>query len=230
MQYAHTSPLFNRYDIVSHIGGADYGNVPAPQAGVVPMVVEETAHGERAFDVYSRLLKSNIIMLTGSINEELASVVKAQLLFLGDADKKNPVKMFIDSGGGSITAGLGILDVMQTIPNEIITICSGQCASMAAVLLSQGDKRLIYPNARVLIHQPLMQGLGGQATDITLHANEINRMKALLYKLMAAKSGQTEDKIRQDCERDYILDAAAAIEYGLVDGYVPSLKGKGDSK
>jgi ATP-dependent Clp protease protease subunit len=152
------------------------------------------------------------------------------MLVLGDADKKNPVKLYIESGGGSITAGLGILDVMQSIPNEIITICSGQCASMAAVLLSQGDKRLIYPNARVLIHQPLMNGLGGQATDITIHANEINRMKDLLYKLMAKKSGQTEDRIRQDCERDYILDAEAAIKYGLVDGYVPSLKKQGGAQ
>ena len=219
-----------KYDMSSaHPQIAGLGT-PSPRAGIIPTVVEETAHGERAFDVYSRLLKSNVIMLTGPIDENLASVVKAQMLFLGDADKKNPVKLYIDSGGGSITAGLGILDVMQSIPNEVITICSGQCASMAAVLLCCGDKRLIYPNARVLIHQPLMNGLGGQATDITLHANEINRMKDLLYKLMAKKTGQTEDKIRQDCERDYILDAAAAIQYGLVDAYVPSLKNKGGAQ
>ena len=221
---------FNRNEIVSVYPGMEFAGTASPQAGIVPMVVEETAHGERSFDVYSRLLKSNIIMLTGPIDENLAAVVKAQMLFLGDADKKNPVKLYIETGGGSITAGLGILDVMQSIPNEIITICSGQCASMAAVLLSQGDKRLIYPNARVLIHQPLMNGLGGQATDITIHANEINRMKDLLYKLMAKKSGQTEERIRQDCERDYILDAEAAIKYGLVDGYVPSLKKLGGAQ
>lgn len=221
-----SNPHVNRHEVMSQIAGQEFATNTSPQAALVPMVVEETGHGERSFDIYSRLLKSNVIMLTGPIDENLASLVKAQMLFLGDADKKNAVKLYIDSGGGSITAGLGILDVMQSIPNEVITICSGQCASMAAVLLSCGDKRLIYPNARVLIHQPLMNGLGGQATDITIHANEINRMKDTLYRIMAKKTGQTEERIRQDCERDYILDAEAAIKYGLVDGYVPSLKEK----
>jgi ATP-dependent Clp protease protease subunit len=198
---------------------------------VIPTVIEDMGGRERAFDIYSRLLKSNIIMLTGEINDDIASLIKAQMLFLGDADQKNPVKLYIDSPGGSVTAGLGILDVMQTIPNKVITICSGQCASMAAVILSCGDERLIYPNARVLIHQPL-GGAQGQATDITIQANEINRMKALLYEIMAKKANHSPEKIRQDCERDYIMDAAAAIAYGMVDRLVPSIKegSKKDSK
>jgi len=202
------------------------------QAALVPIVIEEAANGgERSFDIFSRLLKSNIVMVTGEIEENMAALIKAQLLFLGSADEKNVITMYIDSPGGSVTAGWGIINVMQTVPNRVRTICTGICASMAAVILAAGDERLIYPNAEVLIHQPLGSvGERAQATDMEIRTRHILRLADDLYRFLANRTGQSIVKIRKDCNRDYTLTASEAIEYGLVDAYVPSLKASSPAK
>src|SRR6201993_1447584 len=186
---------------------------------LIPMVVEQTNRGERAFDIYSRLLKDSIIFIGTPIDYTVANLVTAQLLFLEAEDPERDISLYINSPGGSITDGLAIYDTMQFIRNDITTICIGQAASMAAVLLAAGTdkKRFALPNARVIIHQPLMSGLQGQATEIEIHAKEILRMRSALNKILAHHTKQQIEKIERDVERDYIMIASAAKEYGIID-------------
>lgn len=186
------------------------------------MVVEQTSRGERAYDIYSRLLKDNIIFLGSAIDDNIANLVIAQMLFLEAENPEKDISLYINSPGGSITAGLAIYDTMQYVKPDIATICIGQAASMGAVLLAAGNKgkRYILPNSRVLIHQPLMYGLGGQATEIDIHAKDIMRMKARLNEILAGHTGQPLEKIERDTDRDYILAATDAVEYGIVDQVV----------
>jgi ATP-dependent Clp protease protease subunit len=186
---------------------------------LVPMVVEQTNRGERAYDIYSRLLKDSIIFIGTPIDYNIANLVTAQLLFLEAEDPERDISLYINSPGGSITDGLAIYDTMQFIRNDITTICIGQAASMAAVLLAAGTdkKRFALPNARVIIHQPLMSGLQGQATEIEIHAREILRMRSTLNKILARHSRQPLDRIEKDVERDYIMTADQSKEYGIID-------------
>ena len=191
----------------------------APHAALVPMVVEQTSRGERAFDIYSRLLKDNIIFIGTPIDDTIANLVVAQLLFLEAEDPDKDISLYINSPGGSITAGMAIYDTMQFIRPDVTTICIGQCASMGALLLTAGTagKRFALPNARILIHQPSVSGIGGQATDIRIHAEEIMRMRELTSGILARHTGQPMDQIERDVERDRWLDPYQAVEYGLVD-------------
>ena len=186
---------------------------------LVPVVVEQTNRGERAYDIYSRLLKDNIVFLSGAIDNEIANLVIAQLLFLEAENPEKDIALYINSPGGDISAGLAVYDTMQYIRPDIATYCVGQAASMAAVLLASGahGKRTMLPNSRVLIHQPWMRGLGGQQTDIQIHAEDLLRMRAKLDEVLAHHTGQSKDKIHRDTERDNILTAEEAIEYGLAD-------------
>ncbi|HYC89464.1 MAG TPA: ATP-dependent Clp endopeptidase proteolytic subunit ClpP [Thermoanaerobaculia bacterium] len=186
---------------------------------LIPMVVEQTSRGERAYDIYSRLLKDNVIFLGQPIDDNIANLVIAQMLFLEAENPEKDISLYINSPGGSITAGFAIYDTMKYVKPDIATICIGQCASFAAVLLAAGTKgkRYALPNARVLIHQPWLQGLGGQASDIDIHAKDILRMRHRLNEILADHTGQPLEKIERDTDRDYILEAKAAQEYGLVD-------------
>ncbi len=186
---------------------------------LIPMVVEQTSRGERAYDIYSRLLKDNVIFLGQPIDDTVSNLIIAQMLFLEAENPEKDISIYINSPGGSITAGLAIYDTMQYVKPDIATICIGQAASMAAVLLAAGNKskRYCLPNSRVLIHQPWMQGLGGQATDIDIHAKDIIRQRHRLNEILANHTGQPVEKIARDTDRDYILQAADAVEYGLVD-------------
>jgi len=183
------------------------------------MVVEQTNRGERAYDIYSRLLKDNIIFLGTPIDDNVANVVTAQLLFLEAEDPTKDISLYINSPGGSISAGMAIYDTMQFIRPDVTTICVGQAASMAALLLASGapGKRFALPNSRILIHQPSMSGLSGQATDIDIHAREILRLREEMNKILARHTGRTVEKIRSDVERDYIMTSEQAKEYGIVD-------------
>ncbi|HEX7419991.1 MAG TPA: ATP-dependent Clp endopeptidase proteolytic subunit ClpP [Thermoanaerobaculia bacterium] len=186
---------------------------------LIPMVVEQTSRGERAYDIYSRLLKDNVVFLGQTIDDTVSNLIIAQMLFLEAENPEKDISIYINSPGGSITSGLAIYDTMQYVKPDIATICIGQAASMAAVLLAAGKKgkRYALPNSRVLIHQPWMQGLGGQATDIDIHAKDIIRQRQRLNEILANHSGQTIDRIARDTDRDYILQAQDAVEYGLVD-------------
>jgi ATP-dependent Clp protease protease subunit len=186
---------------------------------LIPMVVEQTSRGERAYDIYSRLLKDNVIFLGQAIDDTIANLVIAQMLFLEAENPEKDISLYINSPGGSITAGFAIYDTMKYVKPDIATICIGQCASFAAVLLAAGTKgkRYALPNARVLIHQPWLQGLGGQASDIDIHAKDILRMRHRLNEILADHTGQPIERIERDTDRDYILEAKAAQEYGLVD-------------
>jgi ATP-dependent Clp protease protease subunit len=186
---------------------------------LVPMVVEQTNRGERAYDIYSRLLKDNIIFIGTPIDDHVANLVTAQLLFLAAEDPEKDISVYINSPGGSITDGMAIYDTMQFIKPQVVTYCVGQAASIAAVLLAAGasKKRFALPNARILIHQPWMSGLAGQATDIDIHAREIVRMRAVLNELLAKHTGQPVEKIEKDVERDFIMSAEQACAYGIVD-------------
>jgi ATP-dependent Clp protease protease subunit len=186
---------------------------------LVPMVIEQTSRGERAYDIYSRLLRDNIIFLGTPIDDQIANLVIAQLLFLTAEDPEKDIQLYINSPGGSITAGLAIYDTIQYIRNNVQTLCIGQAASMGAFLLMAGTKgkRFALPNSRVLIHQPSMGGLAGQATDIDIHAREIIRIREITNKLMAKHTGQNLDKIERDVERDFIMNAPQAKEYGIID-------------
>ena len=186
---------------------------------LVPMVIEQTSRGERAYDIYSRLLRDNIIFLGTPIDDMIANLVIAQLLFLSGEDPEKDIQLYINSPGGSITAGLAIYDTIQYIRNNVQTLCIGQAASMGAFLLMAGTKgkRFALPNSRVLIHQPSMGGLAGQATDIDIHAREIIRIREITNKLMAKHTGQNLDKIERDVERDFIMNAPQAKEYGIID-------------
>ncbi len=186
---------------------------------LVPIVVEQTARGERAYDIFSRLLKDNVVFIGEVIDDHLASLVIAQLLFLEAENPEKDIFLYINSPGGSVTSGLAIYDTMQYIKPDVCTICIGQAASMAAVLLAGGTKgkRLALPHARVLLHQPLLHGLGGQATDIDIHARDIMRLRARLNEILSRHTGQPIEKVNGDTERDFILEAADAVTYGLVD-------------
>ncbi len=185
---------------------------------LIPMVIEQTGRGERAYDIYSRLLKDNIIFLGTPIDDNVANLVIAQLLFLEAENPDKDVYLYINSPGGSVSAGLAIYDTMQFIKPDVTTICIGQAASMAAVLLAGGTKgkRFALPNSRILIHQP-MGGMQGQASDIQIHANEIIRIKKLLNEILAKHTGQPVEKIEKDTDRDYIMSAQEALEYGIID-------------
>jgi ATP-dependent Clp protease protease subunit len=195
---------------------------PGPQAALIPMVVEQTSRGERAYDIYSRLLKDNIIFIGTPIDDHVANLVTAQLLFLAAEDPDKEISVYINSPGGSITAGMAIYDTMQFVRPGVVTYCVGQAASIAAVLLAAGarKKRYALPNARVLIHQPWMSGLSGQATDIDIQAREILRMRTVLNGLLAHHTGQPLEKIERDVERDFIMSAEQARDYGIVDEIV----------
>ena len=185
---------------------------------LVPMVVEQTSRGERAFDIYSRLLKDNIIFIGTPIDDQIANLIVAQLLFLEAEDPEKDINLYINSPGGSITAGMAVYDTMQFIRPDVTTICVGQCASMAALLLAAGahGKRFALPNSRSLIHQP-SGGAQGQASDIRIMAEEILRMRELTSRIIAKHTGQTYEIIERDVERDRIMSAAQAKEYGLID-------------
>jgi ATP-dependent Clp protease protease subunit len=186
---------------------------------LVPMVVEQTNRGERAYDIYSRLLRDNIIFIGTPIDDHVANLVTAQLLFLEAEDPEKDIQLYINSPGGSITAGMAIFDTMQFVRPDVVTICIGQAASIAALLLAAGakKKRFALPNSRVLIHQPWLSGLSGQATDIDIHAREILRMRSVINRLLAEHTGQPVEKIEKDVERDFIMTAEQARDYGLID-------------
>jgi len=190
-----------------------------PNMTLVPMVVEQTNRGERAYDIYSRLLRDNIIFIGTPIDDNVANLVTAQLLFLEAEDPEKDVSLYINSPGGVVTAGMAIYDTMQFIRPDVATICVGQAASIAAILLSAGTptKRFALPNSRVLIHQPTMGGLSGQATDIDIHAREILRIRAGLNEIMAKHTGQPIEKVEHDMERDFWMSAQQARDYGMID-------------
>ena len=184
----------------------------------IPYVIEKTGRGERSYDIYSRLLKDRIILLSGEIHDELASSIVAQLLFLEAEDPQKDIYLYINSPGGVITSGMSIYDTMNYVRPEVCTICIGQAASMGAFLLSCGakGKRFSLPNSRIMIHQPL-GGARGQATDIQIQAQEILRLKGTLNEILASNTGQSVEKIAQDTERDFFMSAKEAQEYGLID-------------
>jgi ATP-dependent Clp protease protease subunit len=192
---------------------------PTVYGGLIPMVVEQTNRGERAYDIYSRLLKDNIIFIGTPIDDMVANVITAQLLFLAAEDPEKDIYLYINSPGGVISAGMAIYDTMQFVRPDVSTICIGQAASMAATLLAAGapGKRFALPNARILIHQPHASGLSGQATDIDIHAKEILRMREILNNIMAKHTHQDVDRIARDVERDFIMNVEQAKEYGLID-------------
>ena len=189
---------------------------------LVPMVVEQTSRGERAYDIYSRLLRDNIIFIGTEIDDVIANLVIAQMLFLEAEDPDKDIQLYINSPGGSITSGMAIYDTMQFVRPQVMTICIGQAASMGALLLCAGapKKRFALPNARILIHQPSMGGLSGQATDIDIHAREILRMREITNQILARHTGQKLDKIERDVERDFIMNAEQGKEYGIVDDII----------
>ena len=194
--------------------------LPSPHSlNLVPMVVEQTARGERAYDIYSRLLKERVIFIVGSVEDYMANLVVAQLLFLESENPEKDIALYINSPGGSVSSGLAIYDTMQFIRPDISTICVGQAASMGAVLLAGGakGKRFCLPHSRVMIHQPL-GGFQGQATDIEIHAREILDARDRLNRILSVHTGQSIDKIRQDTDRDNFMTGEQAISYGLIDG------------
>ncbi len=188
---------------------------------LVPMVVEQTSRGERSYDIYSRLLKDRIIFLGGAIDDDVSNLIVAQMLFLEAEDPEKDINLYINSPGGSITAGMAIYDTMQYIRSDVRTICIGMAASMGAFLLTSGTKgkRVALPNSEVLIHQPLIggHGLSGQATEIEIHARQLLRTKAKMNRILSERTGQPIEKIEKDTERDYYMTAEEAKEYGLVD-------------
>jgi ATP-dependent Clp protease protease subunit len=190
-----------------------------PQAlNLVPMVVEQTSRGERAYDIYSRLLKDRVVFVVGPVEDYMANLVVAQLLFLESENPDKDINLYINSPGGSVSAGLAIYDTMQFIRCEVSTMCVGQAASMGAVLLTAGapEKRFCLPHSRVMIHQPL-GGFQGQATDIDIHAREILKVRAQLNEIFAEHTGQSVDQIAKDTERDNFMDPQQAMDYGLID-------------
>ncbi|MGR6438619.1 ATP-dependent Clp endopeptidase proteolytic subunit ClpP [Proteus mirabilis] len=190
----------------------------APNMALVPMVIEQTSRGEHSYDIYSRLLKERIIFLTGQVEDYMANLIVAQMLFLEAENPEKDINLYINSPGGVITAGMSIYDTMQYIKADVSTICMGQACSMGAFLLSAGakGKRICLPNSRVMIHQPL-GGYQGQATDIQIHAQEILKVKSRMNELMAQHTGKSIEEIERDTERDRFLSANEALEYGLVD-------------
>ncbi|KMM17507.1 ATP-dependent Clp endopeptidase proteolytic subunit ClpP [Synechococcus sp. GFB01] len=209
------------HPIHSHWSAGCWSAGPLAAPGVLPTVVEQSGKGERAFDIYSRLLRERIIFLGTGIDDAVADALVAQLLFLEAEDPEKDIQIYINSPGGSVTAGLAIYDTMQQVAPDVVTICYGLAASMGAFLLSGGTrgKRLALPNARIMIHQPL-GGAQGQAIDIEIQAKEILFLKDTLNGLMAQHTGQPLDKIAEDTDRDYFLSPAEAVEYGLIDRVV----------
>ena len=203
-------------------------DVAEPRANLVPMVVEQTSRGERAYDIFSRLLRDNIIFVGYPIDDAIANLITAQLLFLEAENPERDIWLYINSPGGSITAGMAIYDTMQFVKPDITTVCIGQAASMAAVLMAAGEKgkRFALPNSRFLLHQPSLSGLAGQATDIDIQAREILRMRENLNALLAGHTGQAVEQIERDVERDFILDAKQAKKYGLVDQIIAKKSAK----
>ena len=197
-----------------------YSDDSSPRATtLIPMVVEQTNRGERAYDIYSRLLKEHIIFIGTTIDDHVANLATAQMLYLQAEDPEKDIQLYINSPGGSITAGMAIYDTMQFVKPDVVTTCIGQAASIAALLLTAGapKKRFALPNARILIHQPWLSGLSGQATDIDIHAKEILRMRASINKLMSEHSGHPLELLEKDVERDFIMSAQQAKDYGLID-------------
>lgn len=194
----------------------------------IPYVIEQTGQGERAYDIYSRLLKDRIIFLGTAIDDMVANAIVAQLLFLAAEDPDKDISLYINSPGGSVSAGLAIYDTMQFIKPQVSTICVGMAASMGALLLTAGEKgkRFALPNSEILIHQPL-GGVSGQASDIKIHAEHIIKTKDRLNKILADRTGQTIKRIEKDTDRDNIMDAKEALEYGLIDNVITSLADKG---
>jgi len=186
---------------------------------LVPMVVEQTNRGERAYDIYSRLLKDNIIFVGRTLDDDIANLVIAQMLFLEVENPEKDISLYINTPGGSITAGFAIYDTMQYVKPDVTTLCVGQAASFGAVLLAGGTKgkRSVLPNSRVLIHQPWVQSLGGQQSDIDIQARDLHRMRDRLDEILAEHTGRTKEEVHQDTERDRILTAEEAVEYGLAD-------------
>jgi ATP-dependent Clp protease protease subunit len=193
-------------------------NVDVKALNLVPMVVEQTARGERAYDIYSRLLKDRVVFIVGGIDDHVANLVVAQLLFLESENPDKDVHLYINSPGGIVTAGLSIYDTMQFIKPDVSTICIGQAASMGSLLLAGGTKgkRYCLPHSRIMIHQP-SGGFQGQASDIDIHAREVLKLRARLNEIMAKHTGQTVERIERDSDRDNFMDADAAVEYGLID-------------
>jgi len=190
----------------------------AESLNLVPMVVEQTARGERAYDIYSRLLKDRLIFIVGNVEDHMANLIVAQLLYLESENADKDIHLYINSPGGSVTAGLSVYDTMQFINCDVSTICCGQAASMGALLMAGGakDKRYALPHSRIMVHQP-SAGFQGQATDISIHAKEVLALKSRLNEIMAKHTGQPIKKIEQDLERDNFMSASEALEYGLVD-------------
>ena len=190
----------------------------AESLNLVPMVVEQTARGERAYDIYSRLLKDRLIFIVGDVEDHMANLIVAQLLYLESENAEKDIHLYINSPGGSVTAGLSVYDTMQFINCDVSTICCGQAASMGALLMAGGakDKRFALPHSRIMVHQP-SAGFQGQATDISIHAKEVLELKARLNAIMAKHTGQPIEKIERDLERDNFMSATEALDYGLVD-------------
>lgn len=183
------------------------------------MVVEQTSRGERAYDIYSRLLRDNIIFIGSPIDDQIANLITAQMLFLDAEDPEKVIALYINSPGGSITAGMAVYDTIQFVRPQVATYCIGQAASMGALLLAAGapGKRYALPNSRILLHEPSISGLSGQATDIDIHAREILRLRAVINKLLAKHTGQPIERIEKDVNRDFIMDAEEGKAYGIVD-------------
>jgi ATP-dependent Clp protease, protease subunit len=198
---------------------------------LIPIVVEQTNRGERSYDIYSRLLKERIIFIGEQVEDHMANTVIAQLLFLESEDTEKPITMYINSPGGSVTAGLAIYDTMQYIKPDVSTLCMGQASSMGALLLAAGakGKRLALPNSRIMIHQPL-GGAQGQATDIEIQAREILKVKSNIHNILVEHTGQSIDKIRVDTERDYFMNAEQAREYGIIDRVIRTREIKEEKK
>ena len=203
---------------------------------LVPMVVEQTARGERAYDIYSRLLKERLIFIVGPVEDQMANLIVAQLMYLESENPEKDIQLYINSPGGSVTAGLSIYDTMQFVNPDVSTICVGQAASMGALLLGGGakGKRFALPHSRIMVHQP-SAGFQGQATDIDIHAREVLELKRRLNEIMAENTGQTVKTIEKDLERDNFMSSQAAVEYGLIDTVLGSrsemaAESKDDSK
>ena len=201
------------------------GAMKTQALNLVPMVVEQTSRGERAYDIYSRLLKERVIFIVGPVEDQMANLVVAQLLFLESENPDKDINLYINSPGGSVSAGLAIYDTMQFIRCDVSTMCVGQAASMGAVLLAAGtkDKRYCLPHSRIMIHQPL-GGFQGQASDIDIHAREILKIREQLNEIFASHTGQTVEKIGKDTERDNFMDPEQAREYGLIDELLDNRK------
>jgi ATP-dependent Clp protease protease subunit len=216
---------------MNNMSGIDSMISPQAAGGLVPIVIEQTARGERSFDIYSRLLKERVIFLIGQVEDYMANLVVAQLLFLESENPDKDIHLYINSPGGSVTAGLAIYDTMQFIKADVSTMCIGQAASMGALLLAGGakDKRFCLPHSRMMIHQPL-GGFQGQASDIDIHAKEILSIREKLNKILANHTGQSMEKIQQDTDRDNFLSAEDAVAYGLIDQVLSNRTPETDKK